>query len=280
MRVAYTSHVDPQTRARLINAGILVGGTALFVGGVLAFTGGLDLRRWGTEGGAQPPLGPPDCNQVGPNGGTVAGLRYIERIRGNANPDDELPMVILFHSLGATPEGFAGALSTIGPARLILPAGPHGDTARKWFTKPIRSGAKDMDALVADWNRTAVQTRRFIEDITRCRPTLGKPVVTGSSQGGEMSYLIASKYPWLVRGAVAVLGWAPKPLWNPGMAPTIGLHGTKDKTVPYPWAKAYADAMIEAGAPFEWHEYDSGHAVSKPMAKKWRSSVKKMIGNA
>ncbi len=222
------------------------------------------------------PAREPDCNLVTPTGGTVAGIEYLERIRGNADPESKLPMVIAFHSRGATAAGMTGMLKGIGPARLIIPKGPHRTAGggNVWWTVAIRDDEDDVaDAFLEMGDKMAA----FIYDIVRCRPTEGRPIVTGSSQGGEMAYLMTNVYPDLVRGGVAVAGWIPEPLWNVDMAPTLGLHGDRDNTVPYAWAKEFADTMIAEGADMRFETFDSAHGVSSAMSQAWREGIKELL---
>ena len=127
-----------------------------------------------------------DCSGVGPEGGTVAGVRYLERLRGGASSDERLPMVIVLHGLGGTPEGYAGGFGGIGKARVILPQGAYeGGGGFKWWEHGLHDivlhgSQSDID----EWNAASARLSEFIRQITRCRPTLGKPIVTGSSQGG------------------------------------------------------------------------------------------------
>ncbi len=225
-------------------------------------------------------LGPPECDEVNPDGGVVAGIRYLERVSAGSDPAAALPMVIMFHSRGATPESFGGHHHHLkGPARVITPAAPDRlGSGYSWFKLPARTD--DQDELADQMEDAADTMANFISDIVRCRPTSGVPVVTGSSQGGSMAYLMASEYPQLVRGAVAILGWLPERLWNRYMAPTEGLHGVSDKTVPYNRTAQYAQAMQAAGAPFTFRSYDTGHAVSADMSRDWHGAVNRMLGYA
>ena len=250
----------------------------LMLFGAAAFGGvvyGLSQRR---EGSRLTPLPPPQCELARSDGGVVAGLRYLERVTPGADPSQPLPMVIMFHSRGARPEGFAGFHHVLeGPARVITPEGPERlGSGHGWFRLPART--EDQDELADQMAVSADTMGAFIADIVRCRPTLGAPVVTGTSQGGSMAYLMATRYPQLVRGAVAVLGWLPKRLWDRFMAPTIGLHGVEDKTVPYQWTADYAQTMQNAGAPFDFRSYQSGHSVSSEMSRDWHRSVNDLLG--
>lgn len=256
-------------RARLaVQAGVLVG-----LGlGLAAAT-----RSWTRASVRRPsPPKPIDCGGVGPEGGTLAGIEYLERLRGGARPDDELPMVIAFHSRGATAAGMTGMLKGIGPARLIIPKGPHKTPqgGRVWWKVEIRD---DEDVVADGFAQMGAKMAQFIYEIIRCRPTYGMPIVTGSSQGGEMTYLMTNLYPELVRGGVAVAGWIPEPLWNVDMAPTLGLHGDRDTTVPYAWAKQFADTMIAEGADMQFETFDSAHGVSSAMSKAWLDGIRDLL---
>jgi len=110
-----------------------------------------------------------------------------------------------------------------------------------------------------------------------CRPTAGLPIVTGSSEGGHVSYLMASQQSGIVGGAVALLGYIPPGVWNPQMSPTVGLHATADSTVPYERTRAYWDAMKSAGAQLSTQIFPGGHSVSDAMGAAWRSAVSNFV---
>ena len=80
-----------------------------------------------------------------------------------------------------------------------------------WIQVTARAGATTIEP--ARWRGAAEAVLQLIHD----------DLVTGSSQGGSMAYLMASQYPFLVKGAVAVIGWLPEELWTHHMAPTAGL---------------------------------------------------------
>lgn len=223
-------------------------------------------------------LPPPSCDVIGESGGVIGGMRYLERRSQDAEHSDMLPMVVLFHSRAATPEGFSGFAGNIKvPARVILPEGP-GTLAgkRSWFTLPARTDDQAELAAQMEWTRGVAS--RFLRDVRRCIPTAGKVIVTGSSQGGSMSYMMASDPS--VRGAVALAGWLPQALWTTDIAPTIGLHGDQDTTVPYARTAEYAAWMRSKGAPFGFETFNTAHGVSSQMATAWRDSVNRLLALA
>lgn len=221
-----------------------------------------------------------DCTQVGSSGGTIAGVPYLERLRGGASPNERLPMVILLHSLGASAEGFSGMLGGIGKARLILPQGAYkGSGGFKWWERGLHDIVLDeRPGDVEQWNAASSRLSRFIREVTRCRPTIGKPIITGSSQGGEATLLVATQHRKQVSYAVAVDGDMPPQFWYADMAPTLMINGTGDTTVPYAWAQAHAQGMIERGAPLEFRSFpSSGHAITSTMSSAWISAVRDRV---
>ncbi len=210
----------------------------------------------------------PNCSKVGTSEGELDGVRYIEHVTKGADPNAKLPMLVVFHSLWAKPKGSA-SFGMLPPTRVIRPYGPFqkGDNY-SWFTTRAKG---DPQELVESMRETSQIVKPFLRDIVLCRPTAGRPVVTGSSQGGMMSYLMASTAPSFVKGAVSVAGRLPKPLWNKNMAPAVGIHGTRDKTVSYEQDKEFAEAMD-----FPFYSYDAVHEVTSAMGKKWVEEVKKM----
>ncbi len=254
-----------------MGAGVVIGGIA--AGALLA--GGVRLAQ--RLGRARA-----DCTEVGSGGGVINGIRYLERIRGGADPNAALPMVLVFHSKGARPEGFAAGFGGIGPARLILPEGPYATQGggRKWWVEGIKSAVREgnMAEATAQWQHASDQIANFVDQITQCRPTLGKPIITGSSQGGEMTLLVASTEPRRVYKGVAVASYLLEPFWTSRMAPVDMLHGTGDRTVPFSWAKQYAEHMMARGAPLTFTAFSSpGHGVTSQMSRAWIGRLRELV---
>lgn len=221
-----------------------------------------------------------DCSAVGQEGGVVAGVPYLERIRGDADPSSPLPMVVLFHSRGATPQGHAQMLKGIGAARIILPQGPlEHQGGRSWWPQAVKASVTgDIDAATVHWQSVLESMTRFLREISQCRPTVGSPIVTGSSQGGEVALLLASQRPSEVAGAVAVNAYLLPPFWTPDMAPTVLIHGEGDDVVPFSWSAEYAQGMKAQGAPLTFGAFpSSGHAVTTPMAHAWIAAVRQFV---
>lgn len=226
---------------------------------------------------------PRECDAITEEGGTLRGVRYLERMR-NAQPEDTVPMVVLFHSRGATPEGHKGMLQGLGPSRLIIPEGALASgygKGRLWWERGVRSAMEDDPAAAAaQWRAAAARMHIFLRTLVRCRPTLGKPILTGSSMGGQMAYLMGTRYADHAYAAVSVNGYLLPDLWSPHMVPTLALHGVDDRTVPYAWDAEYVAAMQAQGSPITLEPFDAGHNVTSQMARTWIDAVASLTRTA
>jgi len=220
---------------------------------------------------------PADCSEVGKDGGVVAGLRYLEFVTKGADPSQPLPMLLVFHSRGGRPEGFTGwRYSVKSPARIILPAGPYRlGSYRTWFDLPAKTSKQDE--LSEQMQATGDITAEFIRQIAQCRPTLGKPMAVGTSQGGSMTLLMTNQYPHLVGGGVAVAGWLTDDLWRSSMRPTYVLHGEYDTTVPFERTKQKALEMKSRGAEIAFQQFATAHKDGDGMHKQMRKHVNHLL---
>lgn len=215
---------------------------------------------------------PSPCAGVGTGRGTVAGIPYLETVHGSSNPSEAMPMIISFHSRGGNAKGANNFGNLGGAYRVIRPQGftPSGG-GYLWFT-PTTS---DPDKLAMEMYVRSASFEAFLRDIVKCRHTLGRPIVTGSSQGGNIAYLFSNRFPSSVGGAVAVLGYLPPEFWNSQMSSTVGLHTTEDPA--WPKTSEYWGAMKAAGADLETATAPGGHSVPPELGTKWRSSVKELM---
>lgn len=224
-----------------------------------------------TPGPAPDPGPPPE-----PPWPTAAGLAYREVILGTAGPDDPLPMIVAIHGLGDEPDNFVHLLDGFPePVRVILPRGldavPEGGFS--WF--PLRARDPDVEALSVGISQAADRIAEGVRELSKSRPTLGKPVVTGFSQGGMLTFALAVRHPDVVGHAVVVGGWLPPPLVpavpaapKPTFPPIVALHGTADVAVPFPPTQAAVQALVERGIATELLTYDgAGHMITEIMRR-------------
>ncbi|HVY46324.1 MAG TPA: hypothetical protein VHB21_10620, partial [Minicystis sp.] len=168
---------------------------------------------------------------------TWAGLHYLEKVTGGAKKNDALPLVVMLHGHGQSPERFFHAFDDFhGRARFIFPYGRPEGAGYAWL--PPRASHHDMlpqltHTLPPEANRIA----RAIQAIAAKRPTTGKPIVVGFSQGATLSYGLALLHPDAITAAFPVSGTLPPQLMRgrqrrSGPLPEVhGFHGTADRAV-------------------------------------------------
>jgi len=191
----------------------------------------------------------------------LAGVEYVELITGGAAAEDRLPLILAIHGLGDRPERFAALLRPLpAPARVILPrAFDPVDDGFSWF--PIRARSKDIAGLAAGIASAADRLAPFLAAIAHERPTHGKPIVTGFSQGGMLSFALALRSPQEISAAAPIGGWLPPPLWpaqgpsEQRMPPITAFHGDADNAVKIEPTRAAVQHLIGLGYPVELREY-------------------------
>lgn len=213
----------------------------------------------------------------------LAGVEYVEVITGGAAPSAELPLVIALHGLGDRPDNFSALLSDLAaPARVVLPRAhdPVDEDGFSWF--PIRARSADVAGLsrgIADAGDRLVP---FIRELVATRPTRGKPVVTGFSQGGMLSFYLAVRHPELFAAAVPVGGWLPPPLWPskapPGAPPIVALHGEADAAVKFGPTKEAVDHLRQLGFDVTLRAWpEVGHAIPPAIRRELHARITRAI---
>lgn len=197
----------------------------------------------------------------------VGEIHYLEFVTGGADPESPLPMIIAIHGLGDSPQNFRALLEEFDrPARVILPRALDAhDEGWSWF--PIRARDRDVEALAQGIDRAADALAPAIAQLCQQRPTIGKPIVTGFSQGGMLSFALAVQHGDLFAAALPIGGWLPEPLWppdgNPKAPPIFAFHGDADVAVRYEPTKLACDHLNGLGYRVELETYVGiGHMIS------------------
>jgi phospholipase/carboxylesterase len=200
---------------------------------------------------------------------TPARLEFLERTTAGASASESLPMIVAIHGLGDKPESWLSQWDTFPvKARIILPRGPDPwGSGSSWFHYPPRSVEELATGVRASSDRVAA----LLAELSRSRPTKGKPIVTGFSQGGFLTFALAIEHREVVGYAVPMSGGFPIPLWPAAPAPAdappiFAVHGTADVIVRIDPTRDAVKRLAELGYKIELKEYPGiPHTVARPM---------------
>ncbi|WP_437581621.1 alpha/beta hydrolase [Sorangium sp. So ce887] len=208
-----------------------------------------------------------------PAAAAAARVEYLEEVTGGADRSEALPLVVAIHGLGDRPESFAGVLAGADvKARLIVPRGltPYGD-GYSWFPLQQALASEDVGQGIL---RAAAALAATIERIAAERPTRGKAIVTGFSQGGALTFALALHHPRVIGAAFPVSGWVPPAVLPGGSAAEpatpalVALHGEADRRVPFGPTRDAIAALGGRGVKASLKSYPGvGHTVSGEMRR-------------
>ena len=191
--------------------------------------------------------------------GEIAGVPYLEHMTGGARPDERVPMIVALHPMGGDPADFLQMLRRYRRrARLILPYGHPSGGLYIWY-----DAVHDVAAPLV--TRETDRIAAALAALTAARPTVGKPLVTGFSQGGMMTFALAVTHPEALAAAFPIGGLLPPSLYpsaalssepRPATLPPIAaFHGASDLAVPTQGARASIAELRRAGYTAELREY-------------------------
>lgn len=190
---------------------------------------------------------------------TSIGLSALELRTGSSTEEAEI-VVVAMHGLGDRPEQFGQVFESLStPARILLPAAPHPfRSGYSWFT----ADRSDEAAFAAD---LAAQADAIAETL------VGRPVVTGFSQGGMLAFAIAVRHPDRISAAYPLGGALPASM-IPDHAPLggspkiVALHGEADTRVDHAATAKAIQALAAAGFDATLRSYPGvEHTISMPM---------------
>lgn len=192
--------------------------------------------------------------------GEIAGVRYLEHMTGGARPDERVPMIVALHPMGGDPADFLESLRRYPQrARLVLPYGHPSGGMYIWY-----AGVGD-DVAASVVTQEADRLAAALAALTAARPTVGKPIVTGFSQGGIMAFALAVTHPEALSAAFPISGLLPLSLYPSAasssgprpatLPPVTAFHGAADLAVPTQGARDTIAELLRAGYPAELREY-------------------------
>lgn len=238
-----------------------------FISGLsLASLAGCSSKKPGTQTVAKPPP---------VRRGMTEGVPLIEVFTKDA--DESSPILVAIHGRGDNPENWiAGWRNFPAPLHVVLPQAPtrFGDDGWSWFE--FRDGMTD-DQFGAEVGDAEAKLWPAVKAVAKDR----KILVTGFSQGGILSYAIASRHPDVVAKAFPVSGSCPGPLIPKNKAksaPVVAFHGTVDQVLDIKWDRGAINGFKEAGNEAELKEYPGiGHTISTPMRQDLWAEIQKAL---
>jgi phospholipase/carboxylesterase len=237
---------------------------------VVAEGGGCDSRDTPQTSVASPqaqapsaaPVVPPPAAEPGiTTRAEIGGVHYLEQMMGGAQPDERVPMIVALHPMGGDPADFLPLLQRYRRrARLILPYGHPSGGSYIWYD----FGRDDVAGTLV--TQEADRIAGALAALVAARPTVGKPLVTGFSQGGIMAFALAVTHPEALAAAFPISGLLPPSLYpsaalssqqpRPSTLPPIAaFHGASDLAVPTQGARASIAELQRVGYAAELREY-------------------------
>lgn len=239
--------------------------------GASAYDAGLDAGV--LDAGPQIPL--PDERELGDlqvRRGLHDGIHYIEVVLGGAGFDDELPIAFVLHGRGGTAQLPGGPFLRLShPVRVIVPQAPER-LGQGWMWIPVSVGSGLVDRLASSLFQVSSRVARFIRAIVSERPTIGRPIVSGFSQGGLLTYALALHHDDVVGYAFPLSTWLPPPLEplyrreDLQYPPIRAMHGGADPIIPIAPSRVLVERLRDRGFDVEFEEFPGvGHEMSEAM---------------
>ena len=256
-----------------------LGSLVLLVGALLALT------VWALADGANAPVASVPRSPVEPEKTPAAApekLSFVERTSGGASAEDTLPMLIVLHGLGDTPEDFLELFAGLREkARVIAVRAPDPwSVGTSWY--PIHGTPSEKSRAI---RRRADAVAELARTLPRARPTVGKPVVSGFSQGGVLSFALAADHAALFRAALPIAGAWPSDLPTPTKPPpgfsVLAFHGERDRRIPFADGEDAVKRLASAGYHATMRSFPGvGHGVPEVMRVPIIEALDELLGRA
>lgn len=190
------------------------------------------------DAGPPLPAPPPDRPDFVVRQNEADGIYYLETVIGEAAWDDPLPMIVVLHGRGGSAQIPGGPfLGLTHPVRVIVPQAPDRLGAG-WEWIPVYVGQGLVDRLSATLFQAASRIAALVRRLADERPTGGRPIVTGFSQGALLTLTLALHHDDVVGAAFPLASWLPPPLEPTYLRPDLrfprirSMHGTADPIIP------------------------------------------------
>lgn len=195
---------------------------------------------------------------------TVEGVELIDvfTAKDGKRATETSPLIVAIHGMGDRPDRWLPEWEKFPErAEIVLPRAfdPHGG-GYSWFE--FKDGMTD-EQFGAAVGAAEARLWKAIASVAGTR----KPIITGFSQGGILSFAIAAQHPDAIKVAFPVAGSCPGPLFpHPKAAPLHAFHGTADPVLDIKWGREAVHGFAERGNEATLKEYDGvGHTITPAM---------------
>lgn len=224
---------------------------------------------------AGPPIALPDAPIEGllVRQGELEGFHYLEVVLGGATSfDDALPLVVVLHGRGGAAQLPGGPfLGLTHPVRVVVPQAPDR-LGEGWEWLPVSVGSGMVDRLASSLFATSSKIATLVRELVVSRPTVGRPIVTGFSQGGLLTWALALHHDDVVAHAFPLSTWLPPPLEplykrsDLRFPPIRAMHGAIDPIIPVAPTRTLVTRLATLGFDVELRAFEGvGHAMSAEM---------------
>lgn len=202
-----------------------------------------------------PPLPepPPDTPTFRVRQDELDGIFFLEVVIGEADFEDQLPMLVVLHGRGGSAQIPGGPfLGLTHPVRVIVPQAPERlGSGYEWL--PVYVGQGLVDRLSSTLFEQASHIASLLRDIASQRATTGRVIVSGFSQGGLLTITMALYHDDVIGEAFPLSCWLPPPLVPTYRRPDLiyprirSMHGTADPTIPLGPTHALFEQLVSLG---------------------------------
>jgi phospholipase/carboxylesterase len=200
------------------------------------------------------------------------------------DPPEGTPVctVVGLHGYNTRPPQLKGLFTGIEhPLQVVIPQGPKvaSRVGWAWFDRKAHVEPEVLAAQVVEQADRLVNGLARLDQGPVLRPVAGKPVVTGFSQGGMLSFAVAVHHPDAVRASLPLSGFLPTDAIPEGRAssesaPIQAFHGVLDTVLPLDDARTTVDHLQARGWPVDLKVYDGvSHSVPPAVRADWRRAL-------
>jgi phospholipase/carboxylesterase len=264
-RVSLASRARWRVLLRLAGASVLAG-LLVACGSAPPLAAAVRARATGFEPheGATPSAG--QATPRWSRWGRAGALRFLEVVIGTDEVERALPLVVALHGYGDAPRVPDGPyLGRARAYRIVLPEGPVAvEAGHAWSALRVRDDRPA--ALASDLSARAEEVAALAQVLRAARPTRGRPILVGFSQGGHLALATALRHPDAFSTVIPMAAWIP-----PGLEPTRppssrtplrALHARDDERVPFASSEALYQRLAALGWDVRLDIVDGGHAPS------------------